>query len=74
MKWKPISTAPKDTRILLSYPSGRIVCGQWYESRYLTPIVPYWRTDQGDRLGRRMERLNPPTHWMPLPDPPKEML
>lgn len=61
MKWQPIETAPKDTMkaILLYSPEGEQI-GFWCErfDQYLT-------VDGGEML------WDDPTHWMPLPAPPK---
>lgn len=68
MEWQPIDTAPKDgTRILVydAFYAGRIaVCQfdsyfEWVErgADYATEV---WG------LGEMS-----PTHWMPLPEPPK---
>ena len=59
-EWKPIETAPKDGKSILLYPSpylGEYVAvGNWASH----PKV--WMT-AGDMVN--------PTHWMPLPEPPK---
>lgn len=68
MIWQPIETAPKDgTRILLwgVGDEGPNV-GSWAESVYLNNshgwIIYYARSDT--------IQLNP-SHWVPLPEPPK---
>lgn len=72
MKWQPIETAPKDgTDILCSF-SGAVSIAFWdvkapdeyyYNQRSKTP---QWLSHEGSYLGEE------PTHWMPLPKPPKE--
>jgi len=70
--WQPIDTAPRDGRCILlaSANEGWVMEGQWFDWRdsgsdlfgwtnpinYDDPVV-------GGELG--------PTHWMPLPEPPK---
>lgn len=69
--WQPIATAPKtplpngeETQVLVC--EGEIMyvafwhdgCGLWMD-----PGIPGDHEDQ---------RFNKPTHWMPLPEPPKE--
>lgn len=71
-QWQPIETAPKDgTRILIYQPDG-----QWKSRRdrrleYID--VAYWHTPgnpehPGFWTGGLTYR---PTHWMPLPEPPR---
>lgn len=60
--WKPISTAPKDCRILI----GRVghpwaITARWHE------LKEYWSTGQTP-----MDFFAEPTHWMPLPPPPAD--
>lgn len=56
--WKPIESAPKDgTPILL------------FEREELEAFVGYWATDRFLPLASSWETM--PTHWMPLPLPPK---
>jgi hypothetical protein len=55
--WQPISTAPKDgTWVLLYSQHDGIRIGNWDRIEW---------ADDGD--GVALE----PTHWMPLPEPPK---
>lgn len=67
--WKPIATAPKDGREILVSPydedlncKGGLI---WISGGYGRAVIdPYsWRGESNK---------NPPTHWMPLPPPPKE--
>lgn len=65
-EWQPIETAPKDgTRILVFGP----YCGG-------LPIMATskWLPWTEDRVEKGCWYANgvAPTHWMPLPDPPKE--
>jgi hypothetical protein len=64
--WQPIETAPKDGTYMLLMSRSGVVIGLWdaHEDREFG-TVPAWRDDgEGYELH--------PTHWMPLPDPPKE--
>lgn len=58
--WQPIETAPKDGAPILAY-----------EPRWQTSLILRW-----GRYSQTFEddEGNPcdPTHWMPLPEPPKE--
>lgn len=62
--WQPIETAPKDgSCVLLYWPDiDSIATGAWY-----APLgcVEHWCKDC------RVTYCIDPTHWMPLPDPPK---
>lgn len=67
-EWKPIESAPKDKSILLATKNSfvPIFCGI---KRYGTLGEPQqnefaWRCDSSGRFAN-------PTHWMPLPEPPK---
>jgi len=74
MEWQPIETAPKDGSSILVYPPtwGSKACSiaSFEDDKYANKPRPYWRRD--DDLGRStISRGIPPTHWMPLPEPPK---
>jgi hypothetical protein len=61
MIWKSIDTAPRDgSEVLISgtYDNGQ----QYVEVRWFWPHKGHWN-------GRKIE---PPTHWMPVPDPPEK--
>lgn len=58
--WQLISTAPKDgTRVLVAMPSGVVTISFWAQDHWWSPF------------SGRHERQQP-THWMPLPNPPKD--
>lgn len=79
--WKPIDSAPKDgTWVLLT--GGKIEYG-WYEDsqptvvsgQYSTMLNTYpthghWQFAWYD--GGHYGWYEEPTHWMPIPDPPKD--
>ena len=63
-EWQPIETAPKDGSRVLTYSLGLVGTG-----RYITKFGSYsdrmfWYSDQ-------LDRSYEPTHWQPLPEPPK---
>ena len=75
MEWQSIESAPKDGTYILVYPglwtgiSASIA--RWDDDEYAARPMPYWRRiDANNRI--RLDRYTPPSHWMPLPDPPKE--
>ena len=82
MTWQPIETAPKDGSAILLYAN----CKGWEDcgmSRVVGWFDQYWWSAYGPAFGEPVAnptygRRNPqrigscnPTHWMPLPEPPK---
>lgn len=68
-EWQDIITAPKDgTYVLLFTPSGIVECSYddfdgWVQSSCRTSYDGHGEVFLIDK----------PTHWMPLPTPPKEI-
>lgn len=68
-EWQPIESAPKDgTAILVVGEDGQYDIVQW--DVYSDESIQMWE------IVRPYEGLktipdSPPTHWMPLPEPPK---
>ncbi len=69
-RWRPIETAPKSHDGLLLYDGASVSQGGWlsqvdqgadYEGQGGAPSPGWWSVDGGQ-----------PTHWMPLPEPPRE--
>ena len=62
--WQPISTAPKDgTRIIVYRPNAR--------GKYISKVgLDYWSEELGDCWAKSNFETQP-THWQPLPNPPK---
>ena len=68
MDWQPIETAPKDGTKVLVWSNSNV----WNE-----PDVAYW--GRSNPLNQpawagghcRVSHIDQPTHWMPLPPPPK---
>jgi hypothetical protein len=67
--WQPIETAPKDADVILT-DGRRVSQGGWlseidqgadYEGMGGCPPAGWWS----------VEGIDEPTHWMPLPSPPK---
>jgi len=67
-EWQPIDTAPKDGTRIFAY------CVEWEEPVVLRWLQRWhsmsgtwgWCDNSGD-----MEQDYVPTHWMPIPEPPK---
>lgn len=70
--WRPIDTAPKDgTKILLGYFPKPTYDGS---SVMKSCEVAFWHSGHQKWCGRALlnaEGYFSPTHWMPLPEPPK---
>lgn len=68
--WQPIETAPKDgTEILLYFRFGHIENGSFVKDRL---GYGQWNTFYRTHCSSRWETPYEPSHWMPLPTPPKE--
>jgi hypothetical protein len=65
-EWQPIQTAPKDGACVLLYDNTceEPVVGFWHASGWLVA----WDHSRYDTNFPGCD----PTHWMPLPEPPKE--
>lgn len=63
-----IDTAPKKAEIIV-FAAGRWRMGRWDDDRYATKPRPCWAWD--GHMGLVHMRKNPPTHWLPMPPPPK---
>jgi hypothetical protein len=72
MKWQPIETAPKDgIAILVCLPNMQIEIGRWCppDPYMKTPCAGHWAYRRS--IQKRCQFEHQPTHWMPLPDPPR---
>jgi hypothetical protein len=82
--WQPIETAPKDgtdVLVLLNWADVPVVHIAWFRSREewerVGQLCGGWPTLEDwlgwwsyTRNGMTQERLDGPTHWMPLPPAP----
>lgn len=67
MDWQPIETAPLDVPILGFCPSGpAVIEGHDYQGGTIS-----WWVENSHGFNEDGQVLDV-THWMPLPDPPKE--
>jgi len=68
-EWQPIETAPKDGKWVLVYVNA------WGRHEF---AVCFFRDDKWVYVDSNFEDINEdiefgaPTHWMPLPEPPKD--
>lgn len=76
MKWRPIETAPKGTTVWIGggvYRTDQDLTDDWRPCTFVTAAYlrdgdKEWR---GDQLAHDEFYWHLPTHWMPLPEPPK---
>ena len=65
-QWRPIETAPRDGTLILFYDPKRNLRTVGYWHVYMFGECQEWRTLFTSAMFN-------PTHWMPLPTPPKEL-
>lgn len=72
MEWQPIDTAPRGGKWILVYEGGAINTkySRCDVARWL-PKGPYSDSKGPGWYNGAAVLLQPPTHWMPLPEPPK---
>ena len=66
MDWQPINSAPKDGSEFLTYAPGN-KRAMYERDREPVIVLTKWKAD----CFWRNRPDNMPTHWMPLPEPPK---
>lgn len=73
MKWRPIETAPRDgTAILIA--GGTYSYDIYADETFNSVTIAYWYGNHWrgeDRQAHDEWYTHDPTHWMPLPEPPK---
>ena len=62
--WMPIETVPRDVEILLLAPERSIYIGECWTDYTEKDEPPYFMVLEIGQIY--------PTHWMPLPEPPKD--
>lgn len=68
--WQPIETAPKDEKRVLLYSSDGVDIGAF--NKWWNLDSGAWLRDQTAEYDNDGMVISPPTHWMPLPDPPTD--
>ena len=77
IEWQPIETAPKDgTRLLTivtKFPNCRPAIGWWnvIADKWMASDAEDFHTEEDWQIELE-STFYEPTHWMPLPEPPKE--
>ena len=78
MKWQTIDSGPKDGTLVLLSDGEKVGIGSWREDKGRTLIAadnPYWEEYDfscWDIIETTGDWWFEPTHWMQLPEPPKE--
>lgn len=75
-EWMTIETAPKDGTHVLIAGEGKVSVGKYVEDKGETLVPadkPYWKPFDNSYWDRweTDDSWFQPTHWMPLPEPPK---
>jgi hypothetical protein len=66
MEWQPIETAPEERDVLISgWNDDTPNSGRWVALSIFDLINMKWMNPE------KTSTFYPPTHWMPLPEPPK---
>ena len=71
-KWQSIETAPKDGTVILVWQRGKVWLSRWDSQRHNKHPRPFWAGGVSAVWGNAVSRSDPPTHWMPLPQPPED--
>lgn len=66
--WMPMDQAPLTGRILLRYPNGQVIAGQWDTNEHASRPRPYWTNDLEYIRGKQWTRQAPPIGWMHFPE------
>lgn len=70
-EWKSIESAPKDGSWIQGYcPRRGVTKVHWDICKFGPNREPLWKADT--MLSNDSQRMDQPTHWMPLPPPPAE--
>lgn len=75
-EWQPIETVPEGEHVLLWFPKGErgnggIECATIFKGDTIHPSGMSFWTHGGPNSGSDWDPEEAPTHWQPLPDPPK---
>ena len=73
MEWKTIDTAPKDGTYVITLVLGFRATISWFKNGEW--VNDGWAVEDFRKAGYLMlddDNRYKPTHWMPLPEPPKE--
>jgi len=65
-EWQPIETAPKDNSRVITFGGGLVGT-----SRYAGKFAEVYGDTSPGWYSEQLDRRHEPTHWQPLPEPPK---
>ena len=68
-QWLPIESAPKNDKAILLTDGKAVYRGNYYDDKYAKTPRPYWDVGLNRSTDNRSVNI---THWMPLPQPPKD--
>ena len=68
-RWRPISTAPANEKVLVWVPDFNKITIAWYSTK-----TGLWPADQEYNDDDEPCNVGLPSHWMPIPNPPKPQL
>ncbi len=77
MEWRDIESAPKDgtdVLVMYMYIDTQVVHNAFYASDgdgWDTGDVGWWSYEHSEVSRIKLDGWMSPTHWMPLPEPPK---
>ena len=76
-EWQPIETAPTDgTSVIIATEQGDFGQAEFHRSQFEPFHLDggwFWMSEYGQYwIHKKMQRCGEPTHWMPLPEPPKD--
>lgn len=71
-KWRPIETARKNESVLIFIPSAEHYGPGIYRGMLVDMGTGAHWSANAVSMGRDLGRDMQPTHWMPLPKPPKD--
>lgn len=75
--WQPIETAPRDGTVILLARGAGVYAAYWHPAKGCAVVAehdkkfPWAFIDPTNGWNGYSDDKNGPTHWMPLPEPPK---
>lgn len=70
-EWQPIETAPKDKNVLMAWRPVDAEKRPWHVEVVIACVSSYY--EGSIWTGGMYQPVSHVSHWMPLPEPPKEV-